>query len=374
MVQRAWASDIRAPIDRVTTALTRLRDDAASLTDVDWEMLLGADGPHLEELCVLADAARARVTDPDALTFVVNRNLDTAVVSPPTAGQPTVEALVAEAHELGATEICLQGPVPADAPADDYLRLIDRIHTTAPDIHLHAFRPPEIRDAAHRMGIGIDEFLRRARTAGLGSVPGTAAQILDDEVRAPLAPTGTAPPVDEWITTIEAAHAAGLFSTATMLYGHIETPAQQIAHLRLLLDIQRRTGGFSELILMPLLPENTPAHLPRPAASASRRETRALHAVARLLTLGAIDHLQVAWTKLDPDTVDLLLRGGADDIGGVLLDGRLMPAAGPEAGRVLDPETLAAIAFRAGRVPVQRTTGYGVPAPDRLLPIPQVQR
>lgn len=372
MVLRAWASDIRAPIDRVSTALSAVRDDPASLTDADWVALLGAGGPQLEELCALADEARGRVTDPAALTFVVNRNLDTAVVCALGPDDPTLEDLVTEAARLGATEICLQGPVPAGAPGDTYLRLVERIHRAAPEIHLHGFRATEVADAADRMDVDVAEFLRRARDAGLGSVPGTAAQILDDEVRAALAPSGTPPPVADWVRIIETAHAAGLFSTATMLYGHVETPAHQVAHLRLLTEIQRRTGGFSELILMPLLPANAPAHLADTATgAASQRETLALHAVARLLTLGTIDHLQVAWTKLDSDTVDLLLRGGADDIGGLLLDGALLPSAGPEAGRVLDPDTLAATAARAGRTPVQRTTGYRTPSRPA---IPQVQR
>lgn len=350
----------------------------AALTDAEWIALLGADGAELDELCALADAARQAVTDPGTLTFVVNRNVDTAAVSglpvSGVSGRPSLEDLVIEAVEAGATEICMQGPLPPDAPPDGYLRLVERITAAAP-VHLHAFRPPEVRDAASRMGLGIGEFLRRARAAGLGSVPGTAAQILDDEVRAVLAPPGVPFGRAGWIEVIEAAHAAGLFSTATLLYGHVETPAHQIAHLRLLCEIQSRTGGFSELILMPMVSDNTPAHCRGDAvATATRRETRAIHAVARLLTLGSFDHLQVAWTKLDAAVVDDVLRGGVDDIGGILLDGVLMPSAGPEAGRVLDVATLSGFAERAGRVPRQRTTGYRTPDTDRALRLDRVGR
>ncbi|MYR04950.1 FO synthase [Gordonia sp. SID5947] len=374
MVLREWARDAHAAVDEAREALRHVADDPASMTDDEWVALLGASGPELEALCALADSARREVTDPDTVTFVVNRNLDTAVVSAGRDDVPPVEALVEEAWRLGATEVCMQGPVPAGAPADEYLRLIERVHGAAPDLHLHAFRPPEVRDAANRMGIPIPDFLRAARDAGLGSVPGTAAQILDDEVRSLLA-GGRAPAVGEWIEVIEAAHAVGLFSTATMLYGHVETPRHQIAHLRLLVEIQSRTGGFSELIVMPMIPANAGPHLDGVAtATVSERETRAVHAVARLLTLGHFDHLQVAWTKLDRDVVEQVLRGGVDDIGGLLLDGELMPEAGQEADRVLDVDELVDIAACIGRTPRQRTTAHADPPADRLVSIPQVRR
>ncbi|MEE4024837.1 FO synthase [Gordonia sp. PKS22-38] len=374
MVLREWARDAHAAVGAAREALRHVADDPASLTDDEWVALLGASGTELDELCALADAARRAVTPTDTLTFVVNRNLDTAVVAAGRADVPTVPELVDEAWRLGATEICLQGPLPVDAPADGYLRLIEEIHAAAPTMHLHAFRPPEIRDAATRMGVSVADFLRSAHSAGLGSVPGTAAQILDEDVRAHLS-GGEALGVADWVSTIETAHQVGLFSTATMLYGHVETPRHQVEHLRLLAEIQSRTGGFTELILMPLLPENAPPHRRGEAVrTASQRETRAVHAVARLLLLGSIDHLQVAWTKHDPQTTEVLLDGGVDDLGGLLIDGELMPGAGQEAGRVLQVDDLVDIAGRAGRTPRQRTTGYADPPVDRILAIPQVRR
>ena len=370
MVLREWARDTVAETADVRAALRRVAADPSSPTDDEWVALLGADGDELDELCAIADAARRAATDPAALTFVVNRNFDTSVIASGADSVPELSALVDEAWQLGATEICMQGPIPADAPDDGYLRLVEQIHDVAPEMHLHAFRPPEVRDAATRMGIPIPEFLGIARDAGLGSVPGTAAQILDDELRAHLS-GGTAPPVAEWIESIEAAHDVGLFSTSTLLYGHIETPRQVVAHLRLLGEIQDRTNGFSELIVMPMLASAAPPHLGA-AGMASRRETRAVHAVARLLTFGRFAHVQVAWTKLGPDTVIDVLQGGADDIGGLLIDGALMPAAGQEAGRVMTARQVADIAARVGRTPVQRTTGYGAPSAALLTPIPQV--
>lgn len=378
MVLREWAADEIAAVDDVRSALRRLSAApvdaaAATLDDADWIALLGADAAELDELCALADAARREVIGADTLTFVVNRNLDTSVIwSLPDSG-PTLEDLVAEARDLGATEICLQGAIPEDAPADGYLRIIERIHAAAPEIHLHAFRQPEIADAASRMGIGVGDFLARARAAGLGSVPGTAAQILDDDVRAHLS-GGRLPSVADWVAGIEAAHVAGLFSTATLLYGHVETPAQVIAHLRLLNEIQDRTGGCTELIVMPMVPGYAPPHLARTATTtASMRETRAVHAVARLLTRGRFAHVQVAWSKLDADSVTAVLEGGVDDIGGLLIDGELMPEAGQEAGSVLGVEDLVDIAVRSGRELRQRTTGYQTPPDAALLRIPQAR-
>ncbi len=234
------------------------------MPDEGYEALLGADGAQLEELCELADSLRRRTVG-DQLTYVVNRNLDTAAVAgTDPASRERLTALVAEARELGATEICLQGPLPADSD-DDYLDLIAAVTAAAPGIHLHAFRPAELVDGAARRGMTLEKFLIAAREAGLGSVPGTAARILDDEVRARML-GGPDLPVSRWAEVIEAAHRAGLTSTSTMVFGHVETPAHQVAHLRLLAGIQDRTGGFTEFIAMPFVPAAAaaPAGLPRP--------------------------------------------------------------------------------------------------------------
>lgn len=337
--------------------LARAERDPAGLPDEGYVALLGSDGPELDSLCALADRVRRDAVG-DELTFVVNRNLDTAFAA---ADPDLTDALVAEAWELGATEICVQGPLPTDAADDGYLALVARIVAAAP-VHLHAFRPAEVADAAARRGSTPREFLAAARDAGLGSVPGTAARILDDEVRAALS-GGTDLPAARWIELITTAHEVGLASTATMVYGHVETSAQQVAHLRALSRIQERTGGFTEFIAMPLMPSATPPGLAVRGASA--RETRALHAVARLLLHGRIDHVQTAWTKVGPALTVELLRGGADDLGGLLLDGRLRPDAGPEQGRSLTMDDVTGIAAELGRPVRQRTTTYGDVVPAR---------
>ncbi|MCX4094331.1 FO synthase [Nocardia sp. alder85J] len=335
--------------DRVRKWLGEAAHAPAALPDEGYVALLGADGPELEQLCELADALRRQAVG-DTLTYVVNRNFDTAAVcGADRSARARLTALVAEARELGATEICMQGPLPADSD-DDHLALIAAIAAAGP-IHLHAFRPPEWLDAAARRGVPVATVLAEARDAGLGSVPGTAARILDDEVRHRLN-GGPDLPVRQWIEVIEAAHRAGLFSTSTMMYGHGETPAQQVAHLRLLTEIQDRTGGFTEFIAMPWQPgeRTTPQ---------AWRQARAVHAVARLLLHERIDHIQAAWPKFGLESAVSLLRGGADDIGGLLVTGPLAPEAGAEAGRTLTVAEVERTARSLGRSTRQRTTRYG---------------
>ena len=351
--------------------------DPVCLPDEGYAALLGADGPQLAELRALADSVREQAVG-SGLTYVVNRNLDPSAVAGPDPGsRQRLAALVAEARDLGATEICMQGPLPRDSD-DDYLDLIAAVKATAPDIHLHAFRPAELLDGAARRGMPLEEFLLAAREAGLDSVPGTAARILDDDVRARLA-GGPDLPVARWAEVIEAAHRAGLTSTSTMVFGHIETPAQQVAHLRTLAAIQDRTGGFTEFIAMPFVPAAapTPAGFPAPTPAGSPaptpapglvgadvpgpswRQVLAVHAVARLMLHQRIGNIQAAWPKFGLEASVDLLRSGANDLGGLLLDGRLAPDAGAEAGLVLTLDDVDRVARELGRPVWQRTTGYG---------------
>jgi FO synthase subunit 2 len=343
--------------------------DPAGLPDEGYEALLGADGPQLEELRELADSVREQAVG-NGLTYVVNRNLDpSAVAGADQRSRRRLAALVAEASELGATEICMQGPLPTDSD-DDYLDLIAAVKASAPEIHLHAFRPAELLDGAARRRMPLAAFLAAARQAGLDSVPGTAARILDDDVRARLA-GGPDLPVARWAEVIEAAHQAGLTSTSTMVFGHIETPAHQVAHLRTLAGIQDRTGGFTEFIAMPFVPAAAPspsAGLPAPTPAPglvgtdvpgpSWRQVLAVHAVARLMLHERIGNIQAAWPKFGLDASVGLLRSGANDLGGLLLDGRLAPEAGAEAGLVLTLDDIERVARELGRPVWQRTTGY----------------
>jgi 5-amino-6-(D-ribitylamino)uracil---L-tyrosine 4-hydroxyphenyl transferase len=355
-------TDIGLPSpDKVREWLRAATADPASLPDEGYQVLLGADHRELEELCELADSLRERAVG-NALTYVVNRNLDTSAVAGTEPGSRNrLAALVTEASELGATEICMQGPLPPDSD-DDYLDLIAAVKAPAPGIHLHAFRAAELLDGAARRGTPLGEFLVAAREAGLGSVPGTAARILDDDVRARLA-GGPDLPVSRWVEVIEAAHRSGLPSTSTMVFGHIETPAHQVAHLRLLAGIQDRTGGFTEFIAMPFVPAaaavTAPGLVGADVPGPSWRQVRAVHAVARLMLHEHIGNIQAAWPKFGLDASVALLSGGANDLGGLLLDGRLAPDAGAEAGLVLANDDIERVARELGRPLRQRTTSYG---------------
>lgn len=339
----------------VADALSRAASAPAGLSDDDYLLLLEADGADLDALAALADEVR-RETVGDDVTFVVNRNIDASLFSPDRLTVERVGALVAEARSLGATEICAQGAV-SGGPGYDYLDLVEAIRAQAPEMHLHAFRPPEVHEGAARLGLSLAEYLAALRAAGVDTVPGTGAFVLDQRVREVLGGPSVLT-VEQWERSITTAHAAGLRSTATIVYGHVESPEQQLAHLRRLGALQDVTGGFTELIAMPFVPLDAPG-VTGTRGGPSRRETRALHAVARLVLTGRIDNIQTAWTKLGMRTSQTLLLGGANDLGGLLLDGTLDPEAGAEAYRALDRSDVARLADEIGRPVRQRTTDYG---------------
>lgn len=358
VVGRPWRA---VPPERTTTPLLeRAAADPAGLADADYEALLGYDGAALEALAALADDVRAAAVG-EAVTFVVNRNIDSSVVTD--AG--LLGDLVDEAAALGATEICVQGAVPAHLPGTAYRDVVAAVRARQPGLHLHAFRPTEAADGAARLGVTVREFYRMLRDAGVDTVPGTGARVLDDRIRGLLS-ANTDPPADAWIDAVRDAHSVGLRSTATMVYGHVESPADVVAHLRRLVALQAETGGFTEFIPMPFVPLDSPA-VPGARPGPTLRESRAVHAVARLVLAGSIDHVQAAWTKLGIAASQAVLRGGADDIGGLLLDGTLMPGAGPEAHRSLTVADVERIAAEIGRPARQRTTDYGGPRLIRIL-------
>lgn len=360
-----------AHVDELHAAIRRAEVHPAGLSDADYVALLGADGAALDELTALADSVRHSAVG-DAVSFVINRNLDSALYSPG-AGPDTVALtpsllteLAVEAVELGATEICVQGAVSAELPGSAYFDVIRAIRSGAPNLHLHAYRPAEIVDGAGRTGLSVPEFLTALREAGVDTVPGTGARILDDDVRSLLS-AGTELSVADWTATVIAEHTAGFRSTATMVYGHVESPQQQVAHLRSLAAIQDRTAGFGEFIAMPFSPLGASPRLVAAARPGpSLRETRAVHAVARLALHGRIDHVQAAWTKLGLLHSQVVLTGGADDFGGLLLDGTLWPEAGAEAHRSLTIGDVERTVAEIGRPVRQRLTDYSDASAEQI--------
>ncbi|SDG46093.1 bifunctional FO biosynthesis protein CofGH [Klenkia brasiliensis] len=365
----------------VHAALARAEADPAGLTDAQYLALLGADGPDLDALAALADAVRRDVVGED-VTYVVNRNINFTNVcytgcrfcafaqrrtdaDAYTLSLDQVGDRVDEAWAGGATEICMQGGIHPDLPGTAYLDLAREVKRRQPGIHLHAYSPMEIVNGAARTGLSFREFLLAAKEAGLDSIPGTAAEILDDDVRWVL--TKGKLPTATWLEIVQTAHEVGIPSTSTMMYGHVDAPHHWVGHLRTLAALQDRTGGFREFVLLPFVHHNSPVYLAGVARPGpTMRENRAVHAVARLLLHGRIPHIQTSWVKLGDAGTQVVLQGGADDLGGTLMEETISRMAGSENGSLKTIAELEAMAAAIGRPARQRTTDYGTPSAERL--------
>jgi FO synthase len=379
-VLRAGRDDAPAILrpGETAAALRQAERDPAALTDDQALALLAADGPDLEALAGIADALRREVMGDD-VTYVVTRNINFTNVcytgcrfcafaqrrtdaDAYTLSLQQIGDRAAEAWKAGATEVCMQGGIHPDLPGTAYFEIASEVKRRCPDLHVHAFSPMEVVNGASRTGLPIREWLVRAKESGVGSLPGTAAEILDDEVRWVL--TKGKLPASVWIEVISTAHELGLRTSATMMYGHVDTPAHWVGHLRVIRSIQERTGGFTEFVLLPFIHENAPiylAGLARPGPT--RRENRAVHALSRLLLHGAIDSIQCSWVKLGDEGCRDVLRGGANDLGGTLMEETISRMAGADHGSYKTISGLRAITEPLGRPLRPRTTTYGeVPA------------
>ncbi len=377
---------VRAPLPGPTgdtaAGLRVARDDPAGLSDAQYLALLTADGTDLEAVCALADDVR-RDTVGDEVTFVVNRNINFTNVcytgcrfcafaqrrTDADAYSLSLEQVTARAREawdVGATEVCMQGGIDPALPGTAYLELARAVKAGAPGLHLHAYSPMEIVNGAARMGVSIEEFLVEAKAAGVDSLPGTAAEILDDEVRWVL--TKGKLPTAAWVEVVTTAHRLGIPTTSTMMYGHVDAPRHWLGHLRLLARLQDETGGFTEFVPLPFVHTNAPLYLAGVARPGpTLRDNRAVHAVARLLLHDRIDHVQASWVKLGPEQCQQVLAGGVDDLGGTLMEETISRMAGSAHGSRRSVEELEAMVRAAGRRPRQRTTGYGRVGPERHL-------
>ncbi|WP_119728678.1 bifunctional FO biosynthesis protein CofGH [Thermomonospora amylolytica] len=364
----------------VKAALAHAERDPAGLSDTEALALLHADGPELEALAELADGLRRDAVGDD-VTYVVTRNINFTNVcytgcrfcafaqrrtdaDAYTLSLEQVGQRVEQAWEAGATEICMQGGIHPDLPGTAYFDLAREVKRRAPGIHLHSYSPMEVVNGAARTDMSIRDWLQAAKEAGVDSLPGTAAEILDDDVRWVL--TKGKLPAATWVEVITTAHELGIPTTSTMMYGHVDTPAHWVAHIRLLRSIQERTGGFTEFVLLPFVHHNSPiylAGLARPGPTA--RENRAVHALARILLHGAIDNIQCSWVKLGDDLCAQVLQGGVNDLGGTLMEETISRMAGSDNGSFKTITSLEEIAARAGRRARQRTTTYGTPSPER---------
>ncbi|HSK54775.1 MAG TPA: 5-amino-6-(D-ribitylamino)uracil--L-tyrosine 4-hydroxyphenyl transferase CofH [Jiangellales bacterium] len=342
--------------------------------------LLGARGPEVGAVAALADEIR-RDSVGDTVTYVRNRNINYTNVctyrcrfcgfskgplSLNLRGRPYLLTLddivqrVREAWAAGATEVCLQGGIHPDFDGDYYVDVCRAAAEAAPDIHVHGFTALEVTEGARRLGEPLRDYLLRLRAVGLRSLPGTAAEILDDEVREVICPDKIS--TDEWLECHRVAHSVGLRSNVTMMFGSVERPVHQARHLLRTLALQRETGGFTEFVGLPFVHMAAPIYLKRGSRRGPTwREVVLLHAVARIVYRGAIDHVQASWVKLGTAGLHQLLAAGVDDLGGTLMEENISRAAGASHGQLLDELELAAVVENAGRTLRRRTTLYGDP-------------
>jgi len=347
----------------------------AELTFEQGLVLATAGGAALEALVAVADRLRQQ-TAGDAITYVVNRNINFTNVcfvgcsfcgfgrGPGAADAYSLsfEEVVRRAREAwdrGATEVCVQGGLPRDLDGFFYRDLLRAIKHAIPGMHVHAFSPMEIDYGVLKTGMPLRDYLRMMKDEGLGSIPGTAAEILDDRVRKELSPNKL--PAARWVEIISAAHELGIPTTSTMMYGHVEEPADWVRHMLLLREIQKRTGGFTEFVPLGFIHENTRLYRHGGARPGAKRDEHLrVHALARVLLHGAIKNLQVSWVKLGFETSLACLQAGANDFSGTLMEESISKAAGATFGEYVSPEEFRARIRSIGRIPAERTTTYKI--------------
>jgi FO synthase len=369
------------------TSLSPIIERAASghrLDELEITKLFQARGDEFAAVCSAADALRRDVNG-DTISYVVTRNINYTNVctfkcqfcafskgklSENLRGRPYTLALeeiarrAREAWDRGATEVCMQGGIDPSFTGQTYIDICRTVRQAAPGIHVHAFSPLEVHQGAATLHAPIAEFLAALRDAGLGSLPGTAAEILDDEVRSALCAdkVNTA----RWLDVMRTAHGLGFRTTATIMYGHIDQYVHWTRHLLRLRDLQADTGGFTEFVPLPFVHMEAPIYLKgRARPGPTFREAVLMHAVARLTLHPLITNIQTSWVKMGPDGVRVSLRAGANDLGGTLMDETITRSAGAVHGQEMTPARMESIIESIGRLPRQRSTLYGTPSEER---------
>jgi FO synthase len=347
--------------------------------------LLEARGLEAARVCAAADALRREVCG-DEVTYVVTRNIQYTNVcyfrcgfcafskgklAANLRGAPYLVPLdeivrrTEEAWERGATEVCLQGGIHPAFTGDYYASVVRAIRDAVPGIHVHAFSALEVWQGAATLGLSLAEYLAHLADLGLGSLPGTAAEVLDDDVRRVICPDKVT--TAQWLAVHDAAHRVGLRSNVTLMFGHADTPRSWARHLLRAREQQQRSGGFSEFVPLPFVPMEAPIYLQgRARRGPTFRETLLVHAVARLALHPEITNIQASWVKLGPDGTRQALAAGVNDLGGTLMNESISRSAGAEFGQELPPERMEELIRAAGRIPRQRTTLYGDPARERV--------
>ena len=347
--------------------------------------LFSVRGDDLVAVVQTADALRREVNG-DEVTYVVNRNINYTNVcyfrcqfcafskgklSENLRGAPydldldEVARRSVEAWERGATEVCMQGGIHPEYTGATYLDICRTVKAAVPEMHVHAFSPLEVWQGAVTLHLSLEEFLGQLQSAGLGTLPGTAAEVLHDDVRQELCPDKLS--AGQWLEVMDTAHRVGFKTTATIMYGHIDRPEHWARHLTSIRELQERTGGFTEFVPLPFVHMEAPIYLKgRARRGPTFRESLLMHAVARLALHPLVTNIQVSWVKMGPRGVRACLDAGVNDLGGTLMNESITRAAGAEFGEELSPESMEALIAGAGRTPRQRSTAYGEPLDQQV--------
>ncbi len=392
----AWAPGLTfAPkpravlLHRVDPVIERILDRALSgkrLDEPEIVRLFGARDADYERVISAADDLRRSVSG-EVVRYVVNRNINYTNIcyykckfcafskgkthealrgTPYDLEMGEIVRRSQEAWDRGATEVCLQGGIHPDYTGETYISICKAIKAAIPGMHIHAFSPLEVTQGAATLGLSLTEFLVRLKEAGLSTLPGTAAEILDDEIRAIICPDKIN--TQQWVDVARAAHALGLRTTSTIMYGHVEGPLNWARHLLVLRDLQAETGGFTEFVPLPFVHMEAPMYLRGLARKGpTLREAVLMHAVARLALHPLITNIQTSWVKMGPEGAAMCLNAGANDLGGTLMNESISRAAGTQHGQEFPPEAMEGLIGSLGRVPMQRGTLYGPVGNERRV-------
>ena len=372
-----------SPSRQIASILSRV-GAGVPLNEQDLVRLFRARGDEFSEVCAAADALR-REASGDVISYVVCRNINYTNVCyfkcqfcafskgklsenlrgrPYTLSMDEIARRAREAWDRGATEVCMQGGIEPSFTGQTYLEICAAVRQAVPGMHIHAFSPLEVHQGAATLGVPVGEFLTTLKAAGLGTLPGTAAEILDDEVRAVLCPDkiGT----DRWLNVMRTAHGVGFKTTSTIMYGHVDRYEHWARHLLRIRALQVETGGFTEFVPLPFVHMEAPIYLKgRARRGPTFREAVLMHAVARLALHPVLTNIQTSWVKMGPEGVKVCLESGANDLGGTLMDETITRSAGAVHGQEMTPARMESIIRSIGRVPRQRTTVYGEAPEDR---------
>src|SRR5499426_3002702 len=375
------AGNLRPALDWASPAVRSVLAgalDGGEVSTSDGLALATARGRDLHAVTLVADEMRRRQVG-EQVTFVINRNINFTNVCIKHCTfcafsrdhreeegylLPIDEVVrrAKEAWDLGASEVCIQAGLPPKLDGRFYIDLTRALKAALPDLHLHAFSPEEILYGSVRSGMAIKDYLLELKAAGHGTLPGTSAEILDQEIRDRIARGRIT--VDQWVEVITTAHALGIRTTSTIMYGHVETPEHWVRHLALLRAIQKDTGGFTEFVPLSLIHSEAPMYakhlVPGVRPGATGAEVVRMHALARVMLGAVIPNVQASWVKEGPKLAQLLLAAGANDMGGTLNNESISTSAGAGFGQLVPPAELKRLARDAGRVPAQRSTEYGL--------------